>query len=1067
MKTSALMLAGIAAAHAACVVPVGDVNATLNPLPGVSVNASNYYTRRCEQVGYLAEPDVYMCNDDGTWDPYTALAGTACDEIDVAALDECLGAGVVHPSTGMSKLHVGQCGCQNDNTVWDGEAELDHPWELDSDWDGVADCVDACPFDNSKSTPREVRLSRCDCGETWDPKAKTCFKNFCTVPEGMFFVNPPAGSIVQVESYYVKVCPENGFEDEQFVHCITTDGGDALWNATEASAATECACETADAFDDGDGIPECCDVDSGICLDYCPMSDKVEPGMCGCDVEDTFDPLTGKAMCLSGNCYATSCPEATFEVLTGQVYGYGNELCAFVPSAEDEFNLEVSEDAGASFTVLSSTPITNMEEAIEALDQAMADNHCCNFDKGCQVPDIDFAYPPRGEYVPVDLYMVRKCPFDDVSFEAPFYYCLPDGNFHTLEEDGTYTMVDFDALAECNVEEDAEGMKVCYNDIAGGKIVPGYCGCGTPDIDYDGDGVYDCDGTVECGEDCGDQCPYNPDKISPGVCGCSMPESAGAGDADGDETPDCMDMCPQDADKILPGGCGCGVQDVDNDNDMTWDCHSDSCHLTGDASFIGSIYGFGSRLCSIGSPETTADENDNRNCPADCPRCVLRSEDGGETWTGLDYNLDSVVEGDGCPRDENGAVMQTDEALLHFLEDVYTFNNLCCGDMTCTVPVEDNVHPIGAHEMPMGQYYTKTCYGMAPEYVYCDGTLPSGWSHTPAACENEPEMCDDGSVKGICDCGTPDVDSDGDGKVDCIDLCPFDSRDIFVGTAGAVTQLYTEKLWLDNVTYDQTEEVTVENTCGCGESFVDGQCLFCAVPDAEYVSPAAGTKVPVGGYFVQTCPNTNTTIDPLASDKYGKDMYYCQDPVYTKCTVVGTWTSWYEKGQLHSDVCPVPSTPTCSQDFAAAAAESNDFWLETANAFSMASITGTVSLEDSLEGPDAPYDILMQGRAKPWDAVEVFNMPVSCEDWGKRAGAIYIATEAASVIIVSNGEACKFPDIPVNSPVAPLFVFPCADAVVSSALVNILAPKADVLEGTWNGCVDHDSVGPPMCNILD
>ena len=104
------------------------------------------------------------------------------------------------------------------------------------------------------------------------------------------------------------------------------------------------------------------------------------------------------------------------------------------------------------------------------------------------------------------------------------------------------------------------------------KVDPGVCGCGTPDIDTDGDGKLDCidifpndptewfdtdkDGIGDDSDGCprdpendidsdgvcgdGDGCPYDPNKTDPGLCGCGTPDT----DTDGDEIPDCIDTSP-------------------------------------------------------------------------------------------------------------------------------------------------------------------------------------------------------------------------------------------------------------------------------------------------------------------------------------------------------------------------------------------------------------------------------------------------------------------------------------------------------------------------------------------
>ena len=70
----------------------------------------------------------------------------------------------------------------------------------------------------------------------------------------------------------------------------------------------------------------------------------------------------------------------------------------------------------------------------------------------------------------------------------------------------------------------------------------------------------------------GDNCPDDPNKTAPGVCGCGTPDV----DTDGDGVMDCNDACPDDAQKTEPGDCGCGTPDLDTDGDAVMDC-VDNC----------------------------------------------------------------------------------------------------------------------------------------------------------------------------------------------------------------------------------------------------------------------------------------------------------------------------------------------------------------------------------------------------------------------------------------------------------------------------------------------------------
>lgn len=123
------------------------------------------------------------------------------------------------------------------------------------------------------------------------------------------------------------------------------------------------------------------------------------------------------------------------------------------------------------------------------------------------------------------------------------------------------------------------------------KIVPGQCGCGTPDTDSDGDGVADCQ----------DDCPDDPDKVDAGICGCGSTDL----DSDNDNIYDCEDGCPNDYDKIEPGDCGCGASDIDSDLDGIADCN-DGCPLDGSKTSPG--------ICGCGALDTDSDGDGIVDC---------------------------------------------------------------------------------------------------------------------------------------------------------------------------------------------------------------------------------------------------------------------------------------------------------------------------------------------------------------------------------------------------------------------------------------------------------------------
>jgi hypothetical protein len=64
---------------------------------------------------------------------------------------------------------------------------------------------------------------------------------------------------------------------------------------------------------------------------------------------------------------------------------------------------------------------------------------------------------------------------------------------------------------------------------------------------------------------------------------------------------------------------------------------------------------------------------------------------------------------------------------------------------------------------------------------------PSYWTMDMDTCEWECDQCPNDPNKtepGICGCGVPDTDSDGDGTLDCVDNCPDDSNKTEPGICG-------------------------------------------------------------------------------------------------------------------------------------------------------------------------------------------------------------------------------------------------------------------------------------------
>ena len=138
---------------------------------------------------------------------------------------------------------------------------------------------------------------------------------------------------------------------------------------------------------------------------------------------------------------------------------------------------------------------------------------------------------------------------NDIVDDCSRIYCVRDGNQCTyFQSEGVplpardYTPCDGGQClnGECVDSSGLPDFDQCPDD--GLKLEPGVCGCGTSELDSDGDGS----------PNCVDNCGADPTKTQPGACGCGEPDI----DSDGDGTADCIDDCPNDAQKTEPDFVG-------------------------------------------------------------------------------------------------------------------------------------------------------------------------------------------------------------------------------------------------------------------------------------------------------------------------------------------------------------------------------------------------------------------------------------------------------------------------------------------------------------------------------
>ncbi|MHC4445155.1 MAG: FG-GAP repeat domain-containing protein [Planctomycetota bacterium] len=426
---------------------------------------------------------------------------------------------------------------------------------LDTDLDGVPDCVDNCPADPNKSEP-----GTCGCGtpdsDTDNDGTPNCIDDCPNDPNK---IEPG-------------ICG-CGVSDVDSDNDGTADCNDNCPNDPNKIDPGICGCGTPDEIDsDNDGTPDCVDncptdpnkIDPGICgcgtpetdsdndgtpdcVDNCPTDpNKTDPGLCGCGTPETDSDNDGTPDCVDG------CPNDPNKIDPG--------LC-------DCGTPETDSDNDGTPDCVDSCPN----------DPNKTDPGLC----GCGTPETDSDNDGTQD-------CVDGCPTDPNKIDPGICDCgTPETD---SDNDGTPDCVD-----NCPTDPN--------------KIDPGICGCGTPDeTDSDNDGT----------PDCVDGCPNDPNKIESGQCGCSTPDTDtdtdtvadcidnclnapnpgqedgdddGVGDvcdncpntpntnqadADNDDVGDACDSCPNDPNKIESGQCGCGTPDTDTDTDTVADC-IDNC----------------------------------------------------------------------------------------------------------------------------------------------------------------------------------------------------------------------------------------------------------------------------------------------------------------------------------------------------------------------------------------------------------------------------------------------------------------------------------------------------------
>ncbi|WP_167619886.1 CehA/McbA family metallohydrolase [Maribellus sediminis] len=436
---------------------------------------------------------------------------------------------------------------------------------VDTDNDGLADCLDGCPDDPNKITP-----GACGCGvpdtDSDNDGVADCndLEEDSPCPQdvdenGVSFDTDNDGISDCLDQELNSPCPD---DINDYGVSIDTDGdglADCLDGCPDDANKTtpgDCGCGIADTDTDNDGIADC--------IDGCPNDpNKTEPGDCGCGVADTDADNDGISDCIDP-CIA-------------QTTGFTDNSLSHTGTGSNSTTLILpNKSQDVSFT------ISNIDEKTRPASKSYDEWVTVQYDNG-------FGNTTLGTYSSVSSVLI-EIPETVVSVTVS----LTDGGDG---DSGTSTMsITFSPVNFCvaNVEpcNDDDNDGVCnevdqcpgFDDYADedGDEIPDGCDTCNDLIDTDGDGISDC---VDL--ELSSPCPGNVDAYGvsldsdgDGICDendiCSGYDDNIDTDADG--VPDGCDICPGFNDTVdtdgdgIPDDCDPCNDLIDSDGDGFSDC---------------------------------------------------------------------------------------------------------------------------------------------------------------------------------------------------------------------------------------------------------------------------------------------------------------------------------------------------------------------------------------------------------------------------------------------------------------------------------------------------------------
>jgi hypothetical protein len=236
---------------------------------------------------------IDTCTGAGSWDSVIAVyTGTCSPLTQIACNDDSCGlmSSLTFNADCTTTYYIRIASWSNGTTVTtgvQGTFNLTAPGFVDTDGDGVNDCLDGCPLDPNKIAP-----GICGCGVS----------DVDTDGDGTPDCND--GCPLDPNKIAPGICG-CGVSDVDTDGDGTPDCNDGCPLDPNKIAPGICGCGVSDVDTDGDGTPDC--------NDGCPLDpNKIAPGICGCGVSDVDTDGDGTPDCNDG------CPLDPLKTAPGQ-----------------------------------------------------------------------------------------------------------------------------------------------------------------------------------------------------------------------------------------------------------------------------------------------------------------------------------------------------------------------------------------------------------------------------------------------------------------------------------------------------------------------------------------------------------------------------------------------------------------------------------------------------------------------------------------------------------------------------------------------------------------------------